>query len=492
MSKLSNPVDPARRQMLKSMLAAAASTAVITPDRALAGAAPAAWTLGVADVEEDIAGRVLTPTSGRAPRDFAGTLYRNGPAKFRRGTSAAGHWFDGDGLIRRFRIDGGTAQLAARFADTPKRQLESRLDRMVMPGFGTPHRPGAVLRNPDDANAANTGVMMLGGELLALWEGGSAMRMDPESLASLGFKSFRDDLQHMPFSAHPRIEPDGSVWNFGGSGQRSALWHIAPSGQLHQMTIIDLPRASYFHDFTLTARHIIIVLQPWLHEGFTFPLADTLKWRPEQGTRVLVLDKADLTQRRLFELPAFAAFHYGDGWEESDGTIRFDGCLEADPTFGQRAAAALLDGQDLDAATGRLTQIALHPDGRASLVPTGLDAEFPVSDPRRSGQRRRLTVHVTGYRGTPFPHSVAAWDWQRGRSDVHDFGDHQLVEEFQYVPGRSAAETDGFLIGCTLNLRAKASELHLFRAGAVADGPVASWRADVPLPIGFHGRFVTG
>lgn len=76
-----------RRQFITSLLAAGAASAIITPERLLAGGAPANWTRGVADVEADIAPRALTPIAGRAPADFAGVLYRNGPAKFRRGGS---------------------------------------------------------------------------------------------------------------------------------------------------------------------------------------------------------------------------------------------------------------------------------------------------------------------------------------------------------------------------------------------------------------------
>lgn len=483
------PTD--RRQFLQSMLAAAAASAIITPERALAGAAPAAWTLGVADVEGDIAPRPLKRIAGRVPADFAGILYRNGPAKFRRGGSGAGHWFDGDGLVRRFDIADGQAHLAARFVDTPKRRLESQLNRIVTPGFGTAEGPGADIRNNDDANAANTSVMLLGGELLALWEGGSAMRIDPATLATCGIKTFRDDLRHMPFSAHPRTEPDGTVWNFGGNGRATGLWRIDRTGQLLDFALIALPRASYFHDFTMTRQHIIIVLQPWLQNRAGFPISTTMDWQPALGTQVMVIDKADLTQRRIYELPAFAAFHYGDGWAESDGTIRFDGCLEADPSFGQTSASALLRGEHIASPRPMLTQIILHPDGRASLAQTGVAAEFPVSDRRLAGHARRLTAHVTGYDDNgPFPHALATWDWTRGRSDRYDFGAHQLVEEFQYVAGTGAREDDGWLIGSTLNLKAGASELHLLRTGNVAAGPVVSWRADVALPISFHGTFV--
>lgn len=480
-----------RRRFIQSLLAAAAASAVITPERALAGAAPADWTLGVADIEADIAPRTLTPIAGRAPADFAGVLYRNGPARFRRGGSSAGHWFDGDGLIRRFQVADGRATLAARFADTPKRRLETRLDRIVTPGFGTAQMPGSEIRNNDDANAANTNVMLLAGELLALWEGGSAVRLDADSLATIGFKTFRDDLRHMPFSAHPRIEADGSVWNFGGNGKMTGLWRLGADGRLIDFAVLPLPRASYFHDFTITARHIVIVLQPWLQISDGFPISTTMAWQPDLGTQIMVIAKDDLTRRRIYDLPSFSAFHYGDGWEEADGTIRFAGCLEADPTFGQTSASAMLRGEYIAPPRPMLQQIVLYPDGRAAAVATGVAGEFPASDPRRAEQAHRLTAHVTGYDGSgPFPHAIATWDWQRGRSDSFDFGAHQLVEEFQLAPGNSADEGDGWLIGSTLNLKAGASELHLLRAGNVAAGPVASWRADVALPISFHGTFV--
>lgn len=69
-----------------------------------------------------------------------------------------------------------------------------------------------------------------------------------------------------------------------------------------------------------------------------------------------------------------------------------------------------------------------------------------------------------------------------GRADRFDFGAEQLVEEF--VPAGD------HLIGTTLNLAAGASELRVFGARRIADGPLASWRSDVALPLSFHGSWV--
>ena len=480
-----------RRQLVTS--AAMAGAALACPDALFAAMATPAWRLGVTDVDADIPLQTLRCLHGKAPAGLAGTLYRNGPAKFRRGATQSGHWFDGDGLMRAFTIaENGDARLAARFVDTPKRRVEAAAGQIMMPGFGTPAAPGAIVTGPDDANAANTSVIMVGGELLALWEAGSPLRMDPATLATRGFKTFRPDLAQMPFLAHPRIEPDGRIWNLSMSGKSALVWRIGVDGVLEAAQSIKLPRASYAHDFTATARHLVIVLQPWIQDRRMLPLVDSLSWRPELGTQVLVIDKADLSKQRIFELPTFAFFHLGDAWEETDGTIRFDGCIEADPTFGATSARELIRGVHHKAPMPILGMIALHPGGRATLSPSGAAAEFPRSNPVVAGVRRSATVHVGNYRPErPFAQSLGVWDWEKGADDAHDFGGDHLTEEFVLVPRRGAGnETDGWLVGTTINLKAQATELHVFDAARVAAGPLASWRASVAMPVGFHGTFV--
>lgn len=465
--------------------ASAALAANPTVGSPVAGA-PAAlpdWTLGVGDVLDDIAQQPLTRLHGRAP-DLTGTLYRNGPARFRRGASASGHWFDGDGLIRAWRVQGNKASLAARFVDTPKRRLEEKLGRIVQPGFGTPAGPGAVVAGPDDTNPANTHVIAAGGRLLALWEAGSATALDPQTLATQGVVTFREDLAQMPFLAHPRIEPSGQIWNIGSGGKSAYIWRLSADGRFEAGQAITLPMASYMHDFTATERHLVILCQPWVSDQLRLPFSQSMSWRPERGSRVLVIDKDDLSRRREYELPPLFFFHLGDAWEEADGTIRFDGCFHNDPTFAVLGAPALVEGRHEHSERPLLHLVSLHPDGRADMKPAGITAEFLRSAPETAGLPRHQTIHVGGYRADrPFARSVGVWDWRSGREDSFDFGARQLVEEF--VPaGR-------YLIGTTLNLDARATELHVLDSRRVADGPMVSWRSSVALPLSFHGSWVS-
>ena len=479
-----------RRHFL--MGAAALSAAVVTPEtvRAMAAQQAAAdWALATVDLEADVAPRALRLVSGRAPADLAGTLFRNGPAKFRRPGGSVTHWFDGDGLMRAFRVADGEVTLDARFVDTPKRRFESEIGAVVTPGFGTVGDARARLGSNDDANAANTAVMVAGDDVWALWEAGSPVAMSASDLGTRGFVTLRDDLKGMPFQAHPRYDPDGTIWNIGLNGGKAIVWRLKADRSLHSAEVIDLPRASFMHDFTATARHLILVLQPWVFDHRATPYASQFAWRPELGTQILVLDKADLSRRRLFELPAFSYFHLGDAWEDASGTIRFDVAAGKDVAFAIEGARVLVEQRgSVPGEHAVLKLVTLHADGRAELASSGVTAEFPKNDPRRAGLPRRLTVHVAGERpDRPLPTGLATWDWDSGKSDYFNFGVTQIVEEAVYVPRAGGGETDAWLVAPSINLAEGVTELHVFNAARVADGPVASWRADVALPTGFHG-----
>ena len=487
-----------RRSFL--MGAAALSAAVATPEMVRAAiaqdaaldAGAADWALATADLEADVAPRALRLIHGRVPAGLEGTLFRNGPGKFRRSGGSATHWFDGDGLMRSFEIRDGQATLQARFADTPKRRWETEIDAVVTPGFGTPGDARARIGSNEDANSANTAVMVAGDKVWALWEGGSPLAMDPATLATQGFVTLRPDLKNMPFQAHPRFAPDGTIWNVGTNGDQMIVWHLNADGSLIRAQVVRLPRASYLHDFTATDRHLVIVLQPWVYERPGMPFSSQFTWKPELGTQILVLDKSDLSRSRIHDLETFSFFHLGDAWADNDGTIRFDVAAGKDVQFAIDGARVLV--QQRGSVPGEpmvLSLITLHADGRSDIVSSGVTAEFPKANPRRAGLRRDLTVHVAGETGgRPLPTGLAVHDWSSGRSDAFDFGDGQIMEEAVFVPRPGGvSERDAWLVAPSINLAAGVTELHVFDAGRVADGPLASWRADIALPAGFHGAW---
>ena len=342
--------------------------------------------------------------------------------------------------------------------------------------------------------AVGIGVAFAGLLLGNIMEGGSPMAIDPASLRTKGFKTLAPGLEGMPFLAHPRIEPDGRSWSLGQSGARAIIWRNGPDGTLEKSEMIDLGRASYMHDFTATDRHLIILLQPLVRERTALPFAESFSWKPELGSRVIVLDKDDLSRRRTFELPPFFFFHLGDAWSDRAGTLRFDACIDGgnEGVFGVAPGRDMLQGRFGGLRPSRLALITLHTDGRAELSDAGAQAEFPRTDPRFAGGPRRFTVHASGTSpDRPLFQGLSVRDWRTERSRSFDFGPHQLMEEAVFVPRPGgSAEFDGWLLAPSLNLRARATELHVFDARRVDAGPICSWRADAALPVSLHGCFV--
>ena len=132
------------------------------------------WALGFQAANADLEPQ-LAAMRGRFPAAVHGLLFRNGPVHDLAGQRYQ-HWFDGDGMVQRFAIGATGVVHSGRIVRTSKFSLESAAGERLMPGFGS-HWPGMQpAASPDALNVANTSVLPLGDELLALCEGGSAYR----------------------------------------------------------------------------------------------------------------------------------------------------------------------------------------------------------------------------------------------------------------------------------------------------------------------------
>jgi all-trans-8'-apo-beta-carotenal 15,15'-oxygenase len=295
------------------------------------------WTLGFHSALADI-GPQAAVVRGRFPSAVHGVLYRNGPAVHELGGQRYRHWFDGDGMVQRFAISASGVVHRGSIVRTPKYRAEAEAGKRLQAAFGS-QWPGMLpIASPDALNAANTSVLPIGDELLALWEGGSAFRLQADTLRTLGPKVWRDDLAGAPFSAHPRTDPDGTIWNFGLSpiNDMLVLYQIDRSGRLLKAEAMRLPHSPMLHDFAVTQHHLVFLMPPLIYSperaATHLSFMDSHVWRPDQPMRVLVVDKADWSRRQWLELPAGFLFHLGNAWEDAAGVIRLDYIHAADPT----------------------------------------------------------------------------------------------------------------------------------------------------------------
>ncbi len=439
------------------------------------------------------------PITGTLPHDLRGTFYRNGPARHERAGHRYHHWFDGDGMVQAFRFDGGRVSHLGRMVETAKLATEEQAGRHRLPGFGTPATEPITLRGADDLNPANISVLHHSGELLALWEGGSAHRLDPTTLATIGRKSWHDDLDGAAFSAHPKLEPNGTLWNFGYALNQGllVLYHIGNTGKLSKAGTVPIDNLGMVHDFAVTARHLVFVIPPLVYDRTRFgprrSFLDSHDWRPELGTRILVVAKDDFSQRRWYQLPAGFSFHFGNAWEDAAGTIRFDYCTAPDATVMTETLRYVMRGE-FRPATGptRFAQVVLDPGGSATQQISQVAAEFPRVAPSVVARHYRQVYVLAGGAGISGGglRAIARVDTEMGIADSFDYGARFIPEEHVFVPRPGATdETDGWLIGTALDLDAAITRLSVFEASHLNHGPIASAALPYPLPLGFHGTF---
>jgi len=436
---------------------------------------------------------------GRWPTELRGRFYRNGPALMQRGAERYHHWFDGDGMVQQYTLGDGRVSHRGRLVQTAKLKAERQAGRFLMSALGTKIDGGPPGSGPDSFNTANTNALEHAGRVLAMWEGGSAYGLDPKDLSTQGPITWRPDLAQMPFTAHPKVDAQGHLWNIGTSGPHIVAWHISPQGQLLNVQVGPSPYpGGMVHDMAVTERYLVVPLPP-VSLNFSQPMGDgprRFAMQPGEPLRVLVMEKGDITKRRVFEMPPQMVFHVGNAHETGDGRIVLSFIAAPDAWFLDQGAVALMSGQPQ--ASGHIgLQIATldMTSGRSTVQTLPGDVEFPRIDPRRVGAKARWLLTGAAWvkhpgRNNALLHGVQITDVETGRAERYDYGAHVVAEEHVLVPkpGKTG-ERDAWLLGTTYDARRQATVLNLLDAAHVADGPIAQAVLPYVLPLGFHGNF---
>lgn len=334
-------------------------------------------------VQEEFDQYELEVVEGAVPPELSGTLFRNGNGRFEHQGVPYGHLFDGDGMITRFVFQGGRVTYSNRYVRTREFVREENSGKMLYRSFGT-NIPGGWPKNAlrmQFKNAANTSVVWHGGHLLALWEGGWPHRIDPHTLETIDRYSYdgvlenryswvdRQIMQEMPFSAHPKIDPDsGVMYNFGtlpGTKQRLVLYRVEPDGQASVDRTLPMPELVFTHDFLITATGKRIFCLPpvqfaiWkAFMGLATPV-ESISAQPDKPMKVLVVDPDGTL--KTYESDFFFIFHYANGFEQEDGTLIFD-AFAMDDFPGAEVNVALMKGDDSATPQGPLRRFIIHPD----------------------------------------------------------------------------------------------------------------------------------
>lgn len=445
---------------------------------------------------------------GKWPVELVGRFYRNGPANFERGNERYQHWFDGDGMVQQFSFDGKRVSHRGRYVRTEKFVSEQAAGEFLVPAFGTGIKAKRRVTGPDSMNTANTNAIEHAGRVLAMWEGGSAYELDPKTLETKGAITWKSGWEQMPFSAHPKLDPQGNLWNIGSSGNAFFVYQIDAQGKLANTQIARIPidrktHGGMNHDMAVTERFIVVPIPPvTIH----FDLmaqgkvgSEAMKLHKSAPLKIWVAPKDDVSKAQIFELPHEMVFHVGNAYERTSASgteIVMQYVGSRDDNFLAGSAVSVMRGALEPSGESQMRTVTMNlSTNRATVVSfDNSNEEFPRIDPRYIGAKATFLATPTSWRTRSASsigfHALQVRNVESGKTERFDYGDDFLVEE-HLVVARSGGtrELDGWILGTAFNAKRQQTSVNVFRADRVADGPIA--RAWLPywLPLGFHGNF---
>ena len=478
------------------------------------------WASAFRNVDVELDGVAVQAARGTVPQELHGTLYRNGPGRLERGGQWLHHPFDGDGMITALRFEQGRVQLRNRFIRTEGWQAEEAAGKLLYRGvFGT-QKPGGALANAFDLrlkNIANTHVVPLGDQLLALWEAAEPHALDPDTLETRGLSLLDGVLKPGDaFSAHPRFDPGHHgaprMVTFGvKTGPRSTI-------RLMEFAVEDDPAAgikagallsersdsfngfAFLHDFAITPNWAIFLQNAIAFNPLPYVMgrkgaAQCLQSQPGGQAKFWLIPRdsgAFAGQKpRIIDAPDGFVFHHLNAWEEND-TVAVESIYYADfPSIGPDDDFRAVDFNLLP--EGLLEQCRINlADG--SVTTERLSercCEFAMVNPDREGLPCRFAWMAVAERDTgndPLQ-ALKKLDLLNGERRVWSAAPRGFVSEPVMVPRPGAsAEDDGWVLCLVWNGARSASDLVILDAASMAE--VAVLELPLAVPHGLHGSWV--
>ncbi|WP_224333842.1 carotenoid oxygenase family protein [Haloprofundus halobius] len=456
---------------------------------------------------------------GEIPSWLDGTLVRNGPGSFTVGDRRVNHWFDGLAMLRRFRIEDGEVRYTNRFLRSRQFRHVREHDSLRFREFGTdPQWRGlGHLRRFGTRAAtdnASVSVVYLGGRHLAATETPWWTVYDPETLRTRGGRQFDDEVGRAGPLAHVHYDPFRE--EIVGVATRLGLHseyvvYRVPDGKERREVVARVPirHPGYLHSFALTPNYVALLVPPFRTTPLALlrdrPFVESYRWRPELGTRILVVD------RERGELVAYArtapsfVFHHVNAFERA-GALHLDVAAFEDASV---VDAFSLDGFDspdfsppgaelrrlqVDVETGHVVTRTLHPG----------HVEFPtIHYARCNTQPYRYVYGVGTEERSPdgYVDRLVKVDLgeRRGRFQAWETWTEPNVYpgEPLFVPRVSlqrsedseeaVTEDDGVLLSVVLDADAERSFLLILDAATMSERARAVFSE--PIPFDFHGQF---
>jgi len=448
---------------------------------------------------------IIEDIEGRVPPHILGSYYLNGPTAFYVNDLHRRHWLDGDGMVCRLHFCEDYVHFANRFVRTDKFKTEQAVGRPVFRSFGTAFpddrlKRGMVLESP-----ANVSVYPFHGRLLAFGEQALPWDLNPDTLETVGPYNFGGALTEVsPFAAHPKFDPNtGEMFNFGTFfshvNPKLCLYCFDAAGTLRRRASYPMEHACSIHDFGLSRAYLIFYVSPYLLDLEAMvrnnqSLMDSLEWKPDLGSRLLVFSRNNGELVASISLGGRYCLHLINCFNDQQRGLVVDVIEFERPIYDQYQPLPELFTDVPWGGPVRLT-LDLAKRELVSRQELGyrLAPDFPTVDPRVSTRSYNefwmLGLSKTGQRGRKFFDELvhACWDEPEPTDVFRARPGNFLGGEPIFVGGPNSVEAA--VICQNFDVENEQTSFLIFNARDVRSGPVATLRLRKPIHLGFHAAF---
>jgi beta,beta-carotene 9',10'-dioxygenase len=450
------------------------------------------------------AARIPAKIAGVIPDWLRGEVVRTCPAVFETKNWRAQHWFDGLGMIYAFRIGDKAIDFRSRLLDSETAR-DAWHGKANLGSFGTPTTRPFLRRIVEPiariSDNTNVNVVRMGPELVAMTEGDRQLVIDEESLASVRPVGYsKDALSGGIMTAHPHFDFErAKVMNvatkFGANGTISIYEHEPAARRREVVGSWRTNRVPYVHTFGLTPKNAILVAHPfaaaplkmlWSSKGYI----DHFDWHPEEGTRLVVIDRSN-GKAREYVTEAFFIFHTVNAFERADATyLDLLAYPNADIMASLRTDRMLAELPNLRPS---LMRIVMRPGVERATVEKLSDTGFEFPSTNYKLVNGRPYRYAYGASDGPqadgaYASAIVKVDLETGTSTSFSDGMHIFGEPLFVSRPRSDGEDDGVLLTVGASKDAESSILAVIGARTMA--LVASAEVPSSIPLGFHGSFM--
>jgi carotenoid cleavage dioxygenase-like enzyme len=458
---------------------------------------------GFQSLREEVTGRGLE-VEGALPEWLAGDLVRVTPAELETGRTQLRHWFDGLAMLHKFSFADGRVTYANRALDSGDRRAAQAAAELKTRMFATDPCRSLFKRvtttfSGQPTDNGNVNVARIAGRYIAMTETPIPIEFDRGTLATAG----RLDLEGVPggqlSTAHPHHDR-GELVNFTAKLGRGASYrvYVAPDsgGPARIVASVSTREPAYMHSFALTERYAVLLDQPFVVNPLSLltsnkPYIENYRWKPERGTRFLILDRHSGELSGIAETEALFCFHHVNAFER-DGELVIDLCAYPDPGIIDALYLDRLRAGRFPTDPVELRRYRMDPSGGEARGERLVEHDFElprIDYGRRNGKPYRVAWGV----GSSEPASEHVWLDRIVRADV-EAGTTTHWEQDGCFPGEpvfvaapgSEAEDGGVLLSVVLDTHSQSSFLLVLDARTLEE--LARARAPHRIPFGFHGN----